>query len=112
VSAPSALLTNFENLLAQGKDGPLLRFALGNEHLKAGEPARAAEHLLRATALDPDYTAAWKLLGRALAEAGRETDALAAYTKGIEVAARRGDKQAQKEMQVFMRRIQRTQGGG
>ncbi|HEY5307863.1 MAG TPA: tetratricopeptide repeat protein [Casimicrobiaceae bacterium] len=111
MTAPSALLTNFENLLAQGKDGPLLRFALGNEHLKAGDAARAAEHLFRATTLDPDYTAAWKLLGRALAQAGRDSDALAAYAKGIDVAARRGDKQAQKEMQVFVRRIERAQGG-
>jgi predicted Zn-dependent protease len=110
VSAPSTLLTNVENLLAQGKDGPLLRFALGNEHLKAGDAARAAEHLVRATALDPDYTAAWKLLGRALTEAGRGHDALAAYAKGIEAAVRRGDKQAQKEMQVFVRRLERAQG--
>jgi predicted Zn-dependent protease len=111
VSASATPVANFESLLAQGKDGPLLRFALGNEYLKAGDAVRAAEHLARAAALDPEYTAAWKLLGRALAQAGRDAEALDAFAKGIDVAARRGDKQAQKEMQVFARRIERALRG-
>jgi len=93
-------------MLAAGKDGALLRFSLGNEHLKAGDAARAVEHLARAVALDPDYTAAWKLYGKALTAAGRNEDALAAYRSGIEVAAKRGDKQAEKEMRVFARRLE------
>ena len=103
---PSALET-FEKLLAAGKDGALLRFSLGNEHLKAGDAARAVEHLARAVAQDPDFTAAWKLYGKALAAAGRNDEALAAYRTGMEVAARRGDKQAEKEMRVFARRLEK-----
>ena len=98
-------------MLAAGKDGALLRFSLGNEHLKAGDAVRAAEHLARAVALDPDYTAAWKLYGKALTAAGRNEDALAAYRSGIEVAAKRGDKQAEKEMTVFMRRLEKAARG-
>ena len=104
---PPSALENFEKLLAAGKDGALLRFSLGNEHLKAGDAARAAEHLARAVALDPDFTAAWKLYGKALAAAGRDGEALAAYRTGIEVAAKRGDKQAEKEMRVFARRLEK-----
>jgi predicted Zn-dependent protease len=92
-------------MLEAGKDGALLRFSLGNEYLKVDDPARAAMHLAQAVALDPRYTAAWKLYGRALAAAGRSGDALAAYGKGIEVARAKGDKQAEKEMQVFARRL-------
>jgi Tfp pilus assembly protein PilF len=102
----SPALANFERMLAAGKDGALLRFSLGNEYLKAGDAARAALHLEQAVALDPDYTAAWKLCGKALAAAGRPTDALAAYRAGIAVAQRRGDRQAEKEMQVFARRLE------
>ncbi len=105
-SASSALLS-FEKMLAAGKDGALLRYSLGNEYLKAGDPARAAEHLARAVEFDARYTAAWKLLGKALAAAGRNADALAAYRQGIAVARARGDKQAEKEMMVFARRIER-----
>ena len=92
-------------MLAAGKEGALLRFSLGNEYFKAGDATRAAEHLQRAVALDAGYTAAWKLLGKALAAAGRPEDALAAYREGIEVARRKGDKQAEKEMTVFARRL-------
>jgi predicted Zn-dependent protease len=103
--APSAALASFERMLAAGKDGALLRFSLGNEYLKAGDAARAALHLARAVALDANYTAAWKLLGKALAAADRRDEALSAYREGIEVARRRGDKQAEKEMTVFARRL-------
>lgn len=107
---PSPALANFEKMLASGKDGALLRFALGNEYLKAGDPARAAEHLARAVAFDGRHTAAWKLYARALAACGRNADALAAYRDGIAVAAARGDRQAQKEMQVFARRLEKLAG--
>ncbi|MEO5764128.1 MAG: tetratricopeptide repeat protein [Casimicrobiaceae bacterium] len=102
---PAAALASFERMLAAGRDGALLRFSLGNEYLKAGDAARAAEHLQHAVAQDAGYTAAWKLLGKALAAAGRNDDALAAYRAGIEVARRKGDKQAEKEMSVFARRL-------
>ncbi len=100
-------LANFERMLAAGKDSALLRYSLGNEYLKAGEAARAAEHLGRAVELDAKYTAAWKLYGKALTAAGRDADALAAYRRGIEVAAAKGDKQAEKEMRVFARRLEK-----
>ena len=59
----------------------------------------------RAVELDPQYSAAWKLYGKALTDAGRHDDAIAAYAQGIEVAERRGDKQAAKEMTVFHKRL-------
>ena len=108
--ARSSQRTAFERLLASGKDGALLRYSLGNECLKDGEAAAAVDHFTRATVLDPRYTAAWKLLGKALQAAGRDTDALAAWRRGIDVARIRGDKQAEKEMTVFARRIERASG--
>ncbi len=62
--------------------------------------------------LDPRYTAAWKIYGKALAAAGRSDDALAAYRQGISVADAKGDKQAGKEMRVFARRIESSRAGG
>ena len=103
----SAALANFERMLAAGRDGALLRFSLGNEYLRAADPARAALHFAQAVALDPLYTAAWKLLGRALADAGRPDEAAAAYRDGIAVAQQKGDRQAEKEMTVFLRRLAR-----
>ena len=110
MTGPSPALASFERMLAAGRDGALLRFSLGNAYLKAGDAARAAGHLERAVALDPEYTAAWKLLGKALDAAGRPADALAAYRSGVAVAHRKGDKQAGREMEVFARRIARALG--
>ncbi len=103
------LIQRLEAMLAAGKDNALLRFSLGSEHLKAGDAASACTHLARALEHDPEYSAAWKLYGKALTEAGRSSEALEAYRRGIEVAERKGDKQAVKEMQVFARRIEREQ---
>jgi len=97
----------FEALLASGKDSALLRFSLGMHYLGAGDAARAAGHLRRAVEQDPDYSAAWKLLGRALTESGNPSDAIAAYRDGIAAAERRGDKQAGKEMAVFLKRLEK-----
>jgi predicted Zn-dependent protease len=105
-----AALASFERMLASGRDSALLRYSLGNEYLKAGDAQAAAMHLAQAVAKDADYTAAWKLFGKALFAAGRHDEALAAYRRGIEVAKARGDRQAEKEMAVFARRIERTRG--
>ena len=104
-------IARFEGLLAAGKDGALLRFGLGMQYLAIGNAARAAEHLRSAVALDPGYSAAWKLLGKALVEAGEAEEAAEAYRKGIVVAQEKGDKQAAKEMAVFLRRLEKPRTG-
>jgi len=103
----SALIASLEKMLGGPRDGALLRFSLGGEYLKAAEPAKAAEHLREAVKRDPGYSAAWKLLGRALAESGANLEALSVYREGIEVAQKKGDKQAAKEMSVFAKRLEK-----
>ena len=95
-----------ESLLAKGQDNALLRYSLGNEYL-ATDPAKAAAHLELALRHDPDYSAAWKLLGKARAALGLTDGAREAWQQGIAAAGRRGDKQAEKEMQVFLKRLAR-----
>jgi Tfp pilus assembly protein PilF len=102
-----ALIDNLEALLARGRDEALLRYSLGGEYLKLKQPEKAAEHLRKAVAYDPKYSAAWKLLGKALAEAGHQDEAIKAYEDGIKVAEEKGDKQAAKEMAVFLKRLQK-----
>jgi uncharacterized protein HemY len=96
-------------MLDRGQDSALLRFSLGNEYSSAGEYGAAAEHLRRAVELDRHYSAAWKMLGRALAENRREKEAIAVYREGIAVAEKKGDRQAAKEMTVFLRRLLKRQ---
>ncbi|MEF8698848.1 MAG: tetratricopeptide repeat protein [Candidatus Accumulibacter sp. UW26] len=101
------LIANLEKLLDGPRDGALLRYSLGSAYHKAGDFARAIDHLREATARDASYSAAWKLLGKAFADASQPHAALAAYEQGIVVAETRGDLQAAREMTVFARRLRR-----
>jgi Tfp pilus assembly protein PilF len=101
------MISSLEKLLGTPRDGALLRYSLGLEYAKAGNPGRAAEHLREAVARDPLYSAAWKALGKALVDAQRPGEALEAFRRGIEVARQKGDKQAEKEMAVFARRLEK-----
>lgn len=94
-----------EKMLAKGMDNALLRFGLGKGHLDSGDAAQAAEHLQRCVEFDPSYSAAWKLLGKALQAEGNADGARQAWQQGIAAAQAKGDKQAEKEMTVFMRKL-------
>ena len=101
------MISQLEKLLGTPRDGALLRYSLGLEHAKAGNTERAIEYLRDAVARDPLYSAAWKALGKALAELNRPHEALAAYRDGISAAKQKGDRQAEKEMTVFARRLEK-----
>jgi Flp pilus assembly protein TadD len=91
------------------RDGALLRFSLGNALLEQGDHLTAIEELRRALAFDANYSAAWKLLGKACLAVGDTPGATDAWRQGIDVARARGDKQAEKEMAVFLNRLERNQ---
>jgi len=106
----AATVERLRALCGGPRDGALLRFSLGNALIAAGAPADAAIELRRAVEFDPAYSAAWKLLGRALVEAGDPVQARVAWCDGVTAAERAGDIQAQKEMQLFVRRLDKRAG--
>ena len=97
-------------MLGTPRDGALLRYSLGLEYAKVGNHARAIEFLRDAVARDAQYSAAWKALGNELVQAGRDDEALEAYRLGIAAAQKKGDRQAEKEMTVFARRLEKKKG--
>lgn len=101
------MIESLEKMLAKGVDNPLLRFGLGKGYLDAANGAKAAEHLRQCVAQDPSYSAAWKLLGKALQQSGDLPAARAAWEQGVAAAQAKGDKQAEKEMSVFIRKLER-----
>jgi Tfp pilus assembly protein PilF len=104
------VILNLEKLLGTPRDGALLRYSLGVEYEKAGRHDDAAVQLREAVARDPLYSAAWKALGRVLSEYDPK-EALVAFRRGIEAAQKKGDRQAEKEMTVFARRIEKRLDG-
>ena len=101
------MLKELLKLLEKGPDNALLRFSIGSAYLKEDDLDRAKEHLAKAVRLDPQYSAAWKLYGKTLQLLGEVEMAEKVLTKGIEVASNKGDIQAAKEMEVFLRRLQK-----
>ena len=101
------MISPLEKLLGSPRDGALLRYSLGLEYAKAGRHGEALAQLREAVARDPLYSAAWKALGRTLSEMNSLDEALQAYQQGIEAAKKKGDRQAEKEMTVFARRLEK-----
>ena len=108
MASPS--IDSLEKLLGTPRDGALLRFSLGLEHSKRANSEKAVGYFRDAVAKDPGYSAAWRALGKTLESAGRAAEALAVYREGIAAAHKKGDKQAEKEMTVFARRLEKQIG--
>jgi len=109
--SPQRLMFNSMNIetlktmLENGQDSLILRFGLAQALLKSKAFDEAIEHLVKALEFDAEYSAAFKLLGKAYAQTGQNTLAIETYEKGIEIAERKGDIQAAKEMKVFLKRL-------
>lgn len=99
-------------MLEAGRGNALLHYSLGSEYLKQEAGEQAAEHLARAVSLDPEYSAAWREYARALLACAQPEQAMDAYRQGIQVARQRGDQQAAREMEVFLRRLERDRAQG
>ena len=108
---PGPTVESLEKLIGTPRDGSLLRYSLGLEYSKLSEWGKAVEHLQKSVESDPGYSAAWRALGKALEAEERSAEALEAYRSGITAAQKKGDKQAEKEMTVFARRIEKKAAG-
>ena len=103
-------VSSLEKMIAAGRDSAMLRLSLARALTESQQWAAASQHLESAVEQDPLYTAAWKELGRVRLQLGEHEAAALAWRKGIEVAHANGDKQAEKEMGVFLRRLERSRG--
>jgi Flp pilus assembly protein TadD len=99
------LIARLRAQLGGPRDGALLRFSLGTALLQNGDAPGAAAAFREAVEFDATYSAAWKMLGKALTESGDASGAIDAYRHGLDVARARGDKQIEKEISVFLRRL-------
>jgi len=98
-------IDTFEAMLARGQDSEMLRYTLGNAYYKEKRYTEAAVHLAHAVELKPAYSTAWKLLGRVLADDGQLDKSLDAFDSGLAAAKANGDKQVEKEIGVFRKRV-------
>lgn len=101
----------FRKLLERDPENPMVLYSLGSELFKESRYDEAREYLSRAVRNKPDYSVAYRTLGRALYELGEDEEAGRVFTEGREVAQRNGDLQTVKEIDVFARRLEKRRGG-
>lgn len=94
-----------EKLLEKGKDSAMLRFTLAQLYQKNTQIKKAILHLQVATTLDNHYTAAWNLLGQCYASEKHIDAARSAFLNGLKAAEHNGDKQMEKMLNVFLKRL-------
>ncbi len=105
----------FRAVLVSEPTDDVALFGLGKALLELGQPVEAERELRRLLELRPDYTAAYRELGRSLLVAGKDGEARGVLEGGCEVARNTGDLQTGREMQVLLRRAERAlarSGGG
>jgi len=102
------LIARLRAQLGGPRDGALLRFSLGTALLSNGDACGAVAAFRAAIGFDATYSAAWKMLGKALADSDDADAAVDAYRHGLEVARTRGDKQVEKEIGVYLRRLDKA----
>jgi uncharacterized protein HemY len=101
----------FRKLLAKDPDNPMVLYSLGSELFKEGRFGEARDLLQRAVENKPDYSVAYRTLGRAHFELHENSEARNVFLKGKEVAQENGDLQTVKEIDVFMRRLEKREEG-
>jgi uncharacterized protein HemY len=101
----------FRKLLERDPNNPMVLYSLGNELFKEGSYQEARDHLRRAVENKPDYSVAYRMLGRAHYELHEDAQAREVFAKGREVATENGDLQTVKEIDVFLRRLDKREAG-
>ena len=67
----------------------------------------AEREFREAVRLKPDYSAAYRELGKALVALERPEEAREIYRKGADIACEKGDLQTKKEIEVFLNRLEK-----
>lgn len=77
-------------------------YGLGSEYLKLEDWAKAAEALRHVIEINPDYTAAYQMLGTALSNEGNTEEARRVWQEGIKTADRTGAWKARQHMEGLL----------
>ena len=101
----------FRDLLEKDPDNPMILYSLGAELFKEKNYPKAREHLERAVENKPDYSVAYRTLGRTLFEMHEDEEARRIFEKGREIARENGDLQTVKEIDIFSRRLEKRASG-
>jgi len=101
-------VATFKTFISRSPADPFPRYGLAMEYKGAGRLDEAWVTFEELIQKFPDYVATYLMAGQTLTALGRGEDAANTYRTGIEVAARRGDLHAKKELEAALAELAPT----
>ena len=101
-------IATFRSFISRSPSDPFPRYGLAMEHKTRGELAEAWAAFEELLSKFPDYVPTYLMAGGTAVALGRKDDAISAFRKGIEVATRRGDQHARRELESALGEISPT----
>jgi tetratricopeptide (TPR) repeat protein len=98
-------IATFRSFISKAPSDPFPRYGLAMEYKGRGELAEAWAVFEELLVKFPDYVATYLMAGGTLAALGRRDEAAAIYRTGIEVATRRGEQHARRELEGALAEI-------
>ena len=101
----------FEEMVKENPDEVMVWYGLATEYSKLERWSEAANALRNVIRCNPDYTAAYQLLGSALIRLGEKAAAREIWTEGIATATRTGAWKAGQHMQGLLAEMETENEG-
>jgi tetratricopeptide (TPR) repeat protein len=98
-------IATFRSFISKSPTDPFPRYGLAMEHKGRGELAEAWAVFEELITNFPEYVPTYLMAGGTLVALDRKAEAADAYRKGIEVAQRRGDQHARRELEAALAEI-------
>lgn len=98
----------FKEMLKAQPEEVMIWYGLGNEYFKEEKWNEAAEALSNVVKFNPDYTAAYQMLGTALLNSGQTDEAISIWQKGIETADRTGAWKAKQHLEGLLAGVEKN----
>jgi predicted Zn-dependent protease len=92
----------FEAMVREQPEEAMAWYGLANEYVKLQRWGQAADALRTVVRLNPDYTAAYQMLGTALASDGKRDEAREIWKQGVQTATRTGAWKARQHMEGLL----------
>ncbi len=105
MSDHNARIEQFRKMAEADPGNELGHFSLGKAYLDAGMSAPAIQAFQRALELNPNIAKVYQLLAASLLNENRKLEAIERLTRGVEVAASRGDMMPQNEMVKMLKEL-------
>ncbi|MCX5743031.1 MAG: hypothetical protein NT062_11100 [Proteobacteria bacterium] len=98
-------IATFKTFIARTPTDPFPRYGLAMEYKGRGDLAEAWASFSEILGQFPDYVPTYLMAGGTLAALGRKSEAAEIYRQGVEVAGKKGDAHAKRELEGALAEI-------